>query len=1147
MTRFLLPFTFGLTALAGTPALRFAELPLSFEPNRGQADRDFRFLSRAPGLALALTGDGATIALRGCKTAATADCAAAMVRMRIVGASRSVTLAGREPLGGFSNYLSGSDPAKWVRDVPQYRKVEYHGIYPGTDLVFYGNGQRMEYDFVVAPGADPGRIRLSYEGASSLQLEESGDLVIHTAAGDLRWNKPVAYQMSEGSRREIAARFAVRQGVVSFEAGEYDRALPLVIDPVLVFSTHFGGSGAYANHVATDAVGNIYVAGHPGSPFPLKNPFQGTASSWGRSDAFVSKLNPSGTAVIYSTYLHGKSTSMGAGSMDMNLTGLAVDGAGNSYLAGRTYAQDLPLKNAFLTSGQVFLMKLNSAGNDLVFSTYVAQQATGFPVAVGLDAAGNAYVTGTGTAPLYHGLTYQTGSAFVMKVDSQGGLVYSSRIPGSNASAAIAVDTAGNAYVAGRTWDFSFRGTTGAYKTLQVADRDGFVAKINAAGTGIAYATLFGSSQSGYNQTDIHGIAVDSAGQAYIAGYTNNSTGFPIRNSLSGLATRYDGAFLAKFNAAGSDLLFSTFVGGSFDLGANAIALDSRGAVIVAGDGSPGLLCNAIESEGSTFITKIDGTNRQCLFSTAFNGETISGLAVDPSDNIIVAGHTSAPMFPVTPPTLGNDLAGNYDAFVAKFSDSALPCSYFVAPRHAAFPQMGGSGAFRVTANSGSCSWTATTTTDWIRITSQAGGSGIRQVEYTVEFNPGPTRTGTITVGNTHFKVVQTNNTTECSYAVSTGYISVSAAGGVPANVNVTAQTGCPWTAAADASWVSVNSGAGGSGNGSVGLSVASNSGAGDRAATVLIAGHPVTIYQEPRVTSPPAVASLAPAAGSGGSQTLTLAINAPGGYQTLDVINLLINSALDGRQACYLAYSRPSNALYIVADNGDSTAISGKVMDGSGTVGNSQCTVSLAGSSGTGNGNAFTLVLNLSFSAPFAGNKVVYAAARDVYQNNSGWQTVGVHGVPPLPAAFPKPTGLSPSSGSTLSQTITFTFQDQSSASNLQTVWALINTAIDGRGACYAAYYRPGNQLYLYPDNGDGAQATSIILTGSNTIGNSQCTVAAQGSSVQANGNTLTVTLPITFKTAFAGFKGVWMAAQTLGGQTSSWQALGAEVIPGQ
>ncbi|SPF36384.1 exported hypothetical protein [Candidatus Sulfopaludibacter sp. SbA4] len=301
-------------------------------------------------------------------------------------------------------------------------------------------------------------------------------------------------------------------------------------------------------------------------------------------------------------------------------------------------------------------------------------------------------------------------------------------------------------------------------------------------------------------------------------------------------------------------------------------------------------------------------------------------------------------------------------------------------------------------------------------------------------------------------------------------------------------------------------------------------------------------------IVSPPSPEGLTPAVSSGSSQILTAAFNAPGGYQALDVVNVLINTALDGRHACYLAYSRASNALYIVGDNGDSTQISGKVMDGTGSVGNSQCTVALGGSSATGSGSTLTLVLNLSFAASFVGNKVVYTAARDLAGNNSGWQTMGMHAVTPLPATFPNAVSMSPAWGNSLTQTIAFTYQDQSSAANLQTVWALINTAIDGRAACYVAYYRPGNQLYLYPDNGDGTQATSMVLTGSNTTGNSQCTISAQGASAQTSGNTLTLTLPITFKASFAGCKGVWLAAQTMGTeQTSLWQALGAEEVPGQ
>ncbi|HEY2015787.1 MAG TPA: hypothetical protein VGH38_19930 [Bryobacteraceae bacterium] len=294
-----------------------------------------------------------------------------------------------------------------------------------------------------------------------------------------------------------------------------------------------------------------------------------------------------------------------------------------------------------------------------------------------------------------------------------------------------------------------------------------------------------------------------------------------------------------------------------------------------------------------------------------------------------------------------------------------------------------------------------------------------------------------------------------------------------------------------------------------------------------------------------PSVAGLTPAAGSGANRVITVTYNAPGGFETLNVVNVLINTALDARQACYLAYSRPANALYIVADNGDASQLSGRVMDGTGTIGNSQCTVTLAGSSASGSGNTLTLSLSLSFAPSFAGNRVIYAAARDVLQGNSGWQTMGVHGVPPLPATYPNATGMSPSSGSASTQTISFTYQDQTIASNLQTVWALINTALDGRAACYVSYFRPGNLVFLTPDDGDGTHAVSMPLTGNGTLSNGQCTVSAQGASVQTAGNSLTLTLPVTFKPGFAGFKGVWLAAYTMNGQVSPWQALGAWAVP--
>ncbi len=308
------------------------------------------------------------------------------------------------------------------------------------------------------------------------------------------------------------------------------------------------------------------------------------------------------------------------------------------------------------------------------------------------------------------------------------------------------------------------------------------------------------------------------------------------------------------------------------------------------------------------------------------------------------------------------------------------------------------------------------------------------------------------------------------------------------------------------------------------------------------------TVSVASAVNHPPSVTGLSPLVSAGPSQSYTFQFSDPDGWQDLNILNVLINSSLDGRQACYVAYNVQSKTLQLVDDAGDAGGpfAGSMVFNGAGKVSNTHCVILGTGSSAAGSGNTLTLTLNMFFTTEFGGNRVVYLAARDSAQNNTGWQTMGVHGVPPLSSSFPNPVGMSPASGSATNAILTFTFQDVSTAGNLQTAWALINTGIDGRAACYVAYFRPGNQLYLIPDNGDGSQASSMILTGTNSLSNGQCTISAQGSSSTMNGAQLSVNLNVTFKPAFSGPKVVWLATQTLGGaQTSPWQALGAWQVP--
>jgi len=294
-----------------------------------------------------------------------------------------------------------------------------------------------------------------------------------------------------------------------------------------------------------------------------------------------------------------------------------------------------------------------------------------------------------------------------------------------------------------------------------------------------------------------------------------------------------------------------------------------------------------------------------------------------------------------------------------------------------------------------------------------------------------------------------------------------------------------------------------------------------------------------------PAAVSVNPAAGTGSSQMSTFQFSDAAGWQSLGVVNILINSALDARQSCYIAYDVPDNVLYLVPDSGGGL-LPGLVLNGLGSTGNTQCAVLGSGSTAQGSGNILTLTLNMLFSSTFAGSKVVYMAARDATAN-SGWQTMGVRTVPGGAPSFPSPDGMTPSAGTASSTMLTLTYEDATSASNLQTMWALVNTSLDGRSACYIAYYAPANQLLLIPDNGSVLETLGMVLTGKNSVANSQCSISAAGSSVVQNGSKTVLNLKVAFSPSFAGSKVAWMATQTMGGaQTSSWQSLGTWSIPG-
>ena len=687
------------TKMHGSPIsnINNREFPLSFEANVGQADQSVKYLARGNGYTLSVAPTEAALQLPIDSNPLNAIVDPIHLTLNLVGANRGVQPRGVAELPGKANYFIGNDPSKWHSDVPTFSKIQCDNVYTGIDLVYYGTRSQWEYDFIIAPGADYRTIALDFDGVDKLILDESGNLVLKTPLGEVQHRRPIAYQNSSGTRRDISVRYVLQAGevgdgysesvnrkqFVAFVVDDYDCSLPLVIDPVVIYSTYLGGTGDdFPLATAVDSDGNLYVTGSTTSTnFPTVGALQTSNNGGNFGDVFVTKFNSSGTEVIYSTYL--------GGSADEEPGGIDVDASGMAYITGFTRSTNFPTARPLQASnaggsGDVFITKLNKSGSALNYSTYIGGNGNGSDSASGIavDANGNAYIAGQAfeNFPLVNPIQpISTGfDAFVAKVNSEGSaLIYSTYLGGNGSDRIddIAVDGDDTAYVAGRTNSTDFPIVNGFQTAIVGSALDVFVAKINSAGSALVFSTYLGGSEFDTPRA----IALDSAGNAYVAGSTG-STNFPVVNAVQSARRGLGDGFVSKIGATGS-LIYSTYLGGSASDQIVGMDVEPGGNAYLVGftnssdfptvDATQGVLAGGRDA----FVIKLNPAGA-VLFSTYFGGagdDFAEAMTIDNRGGIYIVGETASTDFKLLnafQPVFGG---GGWDAFVTKFKDIQPP------------------------------------------------------------------------------------------------------------------------------------------------------------------------------------------------------------------------------------------------------------------------------------------------------------------------------------------------------------------------------------------------------------------------------------------------------------------------------------------
>jgi hypothetical protein len=679
----------------------YGKIPLYFIPNRGQVHEEVLFYARASRYTLWLTKKGLVFDSRSIlkwrnsgslypdtssmKSGDSFSCERDVSRLVFLGSRKNPKVIATAGAGHRVNYFIGNNKSKWRTNIPTSRGVLYRELYESVDLNVYGAERRIEYDYTIRPGGKVSDIKFEYENVKNTKIDKQGNLLIETEFCEFRHRKPHCYQEVDGKKALIEARFnRIADNTYGFKVERYDQNRELVIDPVVsIGSTYMGGlSHDYGHGIAVDSEGAVYVSGSTRSAdFPVQNPFE--ASKEGMSDVFIAKLNSSGDALVYSTYL--------GGSDDELLffgdygCGIAVDSEGAVYVTGNTESTDFPTQNPFqgnkAEDSDVFIAKLSASGDSLIYSTYLGGSSLDYSRGIAVNSSGEAFVTGYTfsldfpTSSPIQGNKSEGWDAFVTKINSFGSaLVYSTYLGGSNHDygCGIAVDSEGAAYVTGDSFSTDFP-TQGPIRANNGGLSDAFIAKLNSQGSALVYSTYLGGSNYDYGC----GIAVDALGAAYVTGSTRSSD-FPVQNPMQeSNAEGYD-VFVTEINSSGDAFIYSTYLGGSSHDCSHGIAVDSAGAAYVTGctlsidfptQGAVYETYAGGESYDS-FVSKIKASGDILSFSTYLGGSDDDfgkAIIIDSSGAARVTGYTHSTDFPTVDPLYGTQ-AGEWDVFIAKLS-----------------------------------------------------------------------------------------------------------------------------------------------------------------------------------------------------------------------------------------------------------------------------------------------------------------------------------------------------------------------------------------------------------------------------------------------------------------------------------------------